>query len=70
MERVHPHGWSSDFLAEVVVIAHWMAENFVRFSGPELVYSCWAAENSPPGTGEMKLVGRCIESGCHWQCEV
>lgn len=67
--RVHLYGQGPGFLAEVVVVAHWMAEKFAWFPGPELVHSCWAAEISPLGTGEMRLVGRYTESGRHWQCK-
>ena len=49
--RKGPSPWLElDLLAEIVIIAHWMAEKFAVFPGPEVVHSCWAAEKFPLGT--------------------
>lgn len=65
LEETPLRGWGSDFIREVVVIAPCMAEKFPGFPGPGLVHSSWAADSSPLGTGEMRLVGRCVGSGHH-----
>lgn len=67
--RKGPSPWLElDLLAEIVIIAHWMAEKFAVFPGSEVVHSCWVAEKFPLGTSEMRLVGKNVESEHHWQC--
>lgn len=49
--RKGPSPWLElDLLAEIVIIAQWMAEKFAVFPGPEVVHSCWVAEKFPLGT--------------------
>lgn len=52
-----------------MVVAQGMAERFAGLPGRELVHGCWATKNSPLGVGEMRLVGRCVESEYHCQCK-
>ena len=52
-----PSPWLGlDSVEEVTVTAHRMAEKFAGLSGPALAHSCWAAENSPLGIGQMRLM--------------